>query len=124
MTTERWFELAAEDLVMAEYALSREIFRQACFHAQQAVEKALKGFLAVRRGTHPKSHSLEQLLLLDESNELAAWMTKCTRLDAFYLPTRYADALPDPAGEPGPGEAAEAVRDARMIVADIRGRLG
>lgn len=126
--SERWLELANEDLVMAEYALSRRIFRQTCFHSQQAVEKALKGLLDARLGTHPKSHSLEQLLLYHPRihNELRKWQTQCRSLDLFYIPTRYADALPGllPTGEPVQTDAEAALRDAKAMVAEIREKIG
>lgn len=125
---ERWLELAGEDIEMAEYALSRGIFRQTCFHSQQAVEKALKGLLNARLGTHPKSHSLEQLLLYDSTTrkELGKWRAQCQNLDLFYLPTRYVDALPGllPTGEPTQEDAQGALRDARAIVAEIREKMG
>lgn len=104
---------------MAEYALSRGIFRQTCFHSQQAVEKALKGLLDARLGTHPKSHSLEELLLYNSAihRELQRWRVQCRRLDLFYIPTRYADALPGllPAGEPTQADAQEALQNAKAI---------
>ncbi len=125
---ERWLELANEDIEMAEYALSRSIFRQTCFHAQQAVEKALKGLLDTRLGTHPKSHSLEQMLLYDAGirTELRKWRTPCRNLDRFYIPTRYADALPGllPAGEPTKADAQNALNDAKAIVTEIREKIG
>ena len=109
---------------MAHVALDRGIHRQACFHGQQAVEKVLKAFLLVRRGTYPKSHSLEQLLLFDAGDELAAWRNRCRSLDQFYLPTRYADAVPEgAAAEPTAEEARAAVEAAEGIVADVRQRL-
>ena len=122
----RWLELAGEDIVMAEYALSGGIFRQTCFHAQQAVEKALKGFLVARVGAHAKSHSLEQLLLSDPRvcDELQVWKMRLRRLDQFYLPTRYADAIPLGAGEPTHSEAEDALRDAKAILAEIRTKIG
>ena len=121
----RWLELAAEDIAMAEYALSGGIFRQVCFHAQQAVEKALKGLLVARVGTHTKSHSLEQLLLSEPGvhAELRGWQARLRRLDQFYLPTRYADAVPEGAGEPTREEAEEAVRDAKAVIAEIQARI-
>ena len=125
---ERWLELADEDIEMADYALSRSIFRQTCFHAQQAVEKALKGLLDARLGTHPKSHSLEQMLFYDAGihNELRKWQTPCRNLDRFYIPTRYADALPGllPAGGPTKLDARNALKDAKAIVAEIREKIG
>ncbi len=124
---ERWLELAEEDIEMAEYALSRGIFRQVCFHAQQAGEKALKGILDFRVGTHPKSHVLEQLLLYDPGlhSELKDWQTQCRDLDLFYIPTRYADALPGllPAGEPTREQAEGALHTAREMVRVIREKI-
>lgn len=125
---ERWLELANEDLVMADYALSQGIFRQTCFHSQQAAEKALKALLYTRRGSYPKSHSLEQLLLSDPAThkELREWQGRCRNLDLFYIPTRYADALPGllPSGEPTRADAEEVLRDAKAMVAEIRAKVG
>lgn len=113
---------------MAEYALREGIFRQACLHSQQAAEKALKGLLVARLGTHPKGHSLEQLLVFDESvrKELAGWRDRLRNLDRFYLPTRYPDALPGllPTGEPTRGDAEEALRAARAILSEIKTKIG
>lgn len=121
---ERWLEFADEDLAMAELALERGIYRQACFHAQQAAEKALKAFLEARSGTHPKSHSLEQLLLFDTTNELQQWQEQCRTLDQFYLPTRYADALPEGAAtEPASEDGRAALEAARVLVAEVRRRI-
>lgn len=39
----KWLEFAHEDLVLAEAAFEKQIDNQVCFHAQQGVEKALKG---------------------------------------------------------------------------------
>jgi len=125
---ERWLEFSGEDIQMAELALTEGIFRQTCFHAQQAAEKALKGLLVSRTGAHQKGHSLEAMLLLPgiENVERQAWRARCRNLDRFYIPTRYADALPGllPSGEPTPADAEEALRDAKTIVAEIRGKIG
>ena len=40
---QQWFRFSTEDLSMAGLALDNGIYNQACFHAQQAVEKMLKG---------------------------------------------------------------------------------
>ena len=123
----RWLELAHEDIEMAEFALSQGIFRQVCFHAQQAAEKALKGILDFRIGTHPKSHVLEQLLLFDPDlhSELQDWQARCRDLDLFYIPTRYADAPPGllAAGEPTREQAELALRNARELVAVVREKI-
>ncbi len=125
---DRWLNWAGEDIELAEYALSRGIRRQVCFHSQQAVEKALKGMLDARRGEHPRAHSLEALLLHDPvvRGELARWRNACRFLDAFYTSTRYPDALPGvgPEGEPSQADAERALREARAVLADVRARMG
>jgi HEPN domain-containing protein len=89
-----WLQLADEDLAMARLALAQRIYRQTCFHAQQAAEKALKALLLTRHGTYPRTHSLEDLLVFDTSGELNEWEEACQRLSQFYLTTRYIDAVP------------------------------
>jgi HEPN domain-containing protein len=124
----RWLDWAGEDIELAEYALSRGLRRQACFHSQQAVEKALKGMLDAHRGEHPRVHSLEALLLHDSRvrDELAGWREACRFLDVFYTISRYPDALPGvgPEGEPSQGDAERAVREATAVLADVRTRMG
>ena len=39
---ERWLLTAREDLKAAETLLDAEMYAQACFHSQQAAEKAVK----------------------------------------------------------------------------------
>ncbi|MBI4483042.1 MAG: HEPN domain-containing protein [Acidobacteria bacterium] len=124
---QRWLEFAREDIQMADWALSQDIYRQTCFHSQKAVEKALKGLLVARKGTYPKSHSLEALLLAypDLDSELLPWSDRCRNLDRFYIPTRYPDALPGslPTGEPTQKDAQEALQDAKALVNEIQQKL-
>jgi HEPN domain-containing protein len=122
-----WLTLAAEDLTMAQYAADAGIHRQACFHSQQAVEKALKGLLLAKIGTSPKGHSLEQLLYF--SPEVHEQLKECRArrrdLDQFYLSTRSADAVPDLlAAEPSAEEARTSITDAKNLVSRIRDLIG
>ena len=54
--TERWLAFAREDLRMAELALAENILNQVCFHAQQCVEKAIKGWLEQQGQSPPRTH--------------------------------------------------------------------
>lgn len=122
-----WLEAAGVDLRAAAVLLNEEIFELACFHAQQAVEKALKGLLVERSGTHPKGHSLEQLLSMPEvsEEERGRWRAESRRLDEYYLPTRYPDAMPlGAAAGPAREHADTALADATRIVREIRERIG
>jgi HEPN domain-containing protein len=119
-----WLQLADEDLAMARLALEQGIYRQTCFHAQQAVEKALKALLLARQGTYPKTHSLEDLLAFDSSGELSEWEEPCRRLSQFYLTTRYVDALPGGVmDESSDEDARTSLADAATIVSSVRGRV-
>jgi HEPN domain-containing protein len=53
---------AASDIGAARLVVDGEgPYDTACFHAQQAVEKALKGFLALRKQAIPRTHDLDEL---------------------------------------------------------------
>jgi HEPN domain-containing protein len=61
---EDWLEHAQSDLNLARLAQSRDdiLPEQACFHAQQAAEKALKAVLLYRKIEFPLVHDLEELI--------------------------------------------------------------
>lgn len=58
-----WFDKVETDLRTARIVLSAEppILGDAAFHCQQAIEKALKGFLAAHHRQIQKSHDLDEL---------------------------------------------------------------
>lgn len=45
MNENPWLDCAGEDMQVAEVLYNEGIYRLSSFHAQQAVEKALKGLL-------------------------------------------------------------------------------
>ena len=119
-----WLLLADEDLAVARLAHEQGIYRQTCFHAQQAAEKALKALLLARTGAYPRTHSLEDLLASDTSGELSEWEAPCQRLSQFYLTTRYVDALPGGVmDETSEEDARTSLADAAAIVGSVRGRV-
>lgn len=112
---------AEEDIRMAEagLALSPPILQAACYHAQQAVEKAIKSALMVERIDYPFVHDLEQLLplvpivwgvdgIIDDPKELSTW--------ASY--PRYTTIK-----EPSREFAAQALADARAIHEQISAEM-
>ena len=92
-----------------------------CFHSQQSVEKLLKS--AIPTENRPRSHKLADLLGLIPSSIGLADETKrmIRRLDRFYIPTRYPDALPGSFedGLPTKADASEAIQTARELFAII-----
>ena len=61
--TARWLRYAGEDLITAETLLAQARIppRQACWHAQQAAEKALKAVLIFLQIDFPRTHDLNVL---------------------------------------------------------------
>lgn len=93
---QRWISQAREDMRAAEALAELEIHHAACFHAQQAAEKALKGGLLCLNREPVRTHSVVVLCgLLEELRpELSELRPEIGFLDQFYGPTRYPDALP------------------------------
>ncbi len=119
-----WFRFAEEDLKSAKILLKEEIYNKVCFHSQQCAENSLKAFLVSRRKKPPKTHSLIELLRLVAANHrgFQHFEAPCRRLDQFYLPTRYADALVGtlPEGLPMEKHAREAIEAAESLLLAVR----
>jgi HEPN domain-containing protein len=116
-TAKLWLGFAREDLRMAELALKEGIFNQACFHAQQCVEKGLKALIEFRGRVAPRTHSIADLLAaLAERDRRFVPGRELLRLDRFYIPTRYPDAWPGslPEGLPRQADAEHALSIARQ----------
>ena len=60
----QWFEIATDDLEVADSCLKNHLppkLAIACYHAQQAAEKSLKGFLTYCDIEPPHVHNLSEL---------------------------------------------------------------
>jgi HEPN domain-containing protein len=87
----------------------------ACFHAQQAVEKAIKAVLIARQVDYPKIHDLPRLLLptgddIPLAPEDAAWLT------VFATTHRYDFADPTPGSEPDWEDVERAIASADSVL--------
>ena len=111
-----WLIRAERDLLAAAGALQGAIVlsEMAAYHAQQAMEKALKAFLTAHNQPFPKTHDLERLVHWCE-NVLPAF-------SQFVAPAQtlnpYASQFRYPGGplEPSRKEAEEALRMAGDVV--------
>lgn len=73
-----WFRKGDSDLADARRTTASEgPYDTACFHAQQAVEKYLKGVLAWRGLEIPRTHDLEELQRLCIQLEPWAELASC-----------------------------------------------
>jgi len=88
-----WYEAALMDFRSARRALEAGDFPDACFHAQQMAEKALKAFLRANN-IIPWGHNIEALLLKAsqlglEVDDLLSRADDVRRLSEQYMAPRY-----------------------------------
>jgi len=120
---EQWIIKADNDLKTAEYGLTADkpITDTICFHCQQAVEKYLKMYLAMKGNDPFITHNISLLV------------TKCiiydpmfSELQSFAFLTSYAVSLryPDDFYIPEVEEAEEALNAARHVREFILAKMG
>lgn len=122
---EDWFWFAKEDLRFAKAGLNDDFYPHVCFLAQQAVEKAMKGFLVAKGKDYPKSHDLIKLRRLMGVDWLDSHLQAVKALSEVYIPLRYPDAMAGtlPEGLPDKKDAKEFYQWAEEIVALIESHL-
>ena len=115
-----WLDKATEDLAVARLVLAEGHTAHACFLSQQYSEKALKACLLSKTNAYPRTHSLTDLLKRCEPFEadFARFQAECLRMDEFYIPTRYPDAIPGmlPSGAPSEMQAQNTITAAADIL--------
>ena len=109
-----WLRYARGDLALAQVSLPEDSFYELlCFHAQQAVEKALKAVLIINNISYPKTHNIRTLLdLLPKEIVLPTDVDAATSLTDYAVSGRY----PDEVEEVNEEEYQEAVRLAQAVV--------
>ena len=119
---ERCWATAKEDSSAAEALFRADLFAPACFHAQQAAEKAMKAMWHLA-DADPWGHSVKRLVTefprKGEIEDLEGLSEKAGLLDQFYVPTRYPNGLPDltPGQVYGEMDAQRAMDTAKKFVA-------
>lgn len=117
----RWLAQSKADLRAAKVSRDNACNEWACFQAQQAAEKAVKG-LWYHVGADPWGHSLIKLIQAfpDEGLrvQLLTFLPIGAQLDKFYIPTRYPNGLPEviPADAYTSAEASAAIAGAEAII--------
>jgi len=121
--TQSWFKKAQDDLRAGSVDMEAEppLIEDALFHCQQAVEKAMKGFLTWHDQPFRKTHSLTELGVvcskLDSSLENT--LRKTTGLSEYATVYRY----PGEAVPPSEKEAAGARELAEEVLSQLLARL-
>jgi len=127
-TAERWLKQAEHDLVAGERDCGAADYSEACYHAEQAAQKGLKGFLFARGERSVPIHSVQKLLAEcgAREGEFLAETDIARIMDQYYIPTRYPDAIAEPAlpyESYTKEQARQALDGARRLLALAR-RLG
>jgi HEPN domain-containing protein len=115
---ETWLAYAGEDLAAAKLLVASDDLpgRLACFHAQQAVEKALKAALVARRVEFPYTHDLEVLSALqDDAVRLLLDDLDLAPLRTFAVQSRYPADAPEATAREAEAMIAVAARALRII---------
>jgi len=88
--TRKWLQKANNDLISAKHLFEDLHPKQidiSCYHAQQAAEKALKGFLYCKGSETPKSK------MFGDRYFISAIMDACIMLTPYGIITRYPNDL-------------------------------
>ena len=120
--TSAWIHEAEDELAMGKLLLEHDMFRGACLHAQQAVEKGLKALLIERAEAVARTHDL-----VDLTRRVAAlgWVVPLDTDAIVFLNSVYRGRYPTdegllPHGDPTSDEASTAVSGADRLVAFLR----
>lgn len=112
---EAWLKISAEDLLSAEVLFERGLFRMACYHAQQSVEKILKALLTHHEVDFPRTHNT---LDLNNAIKKLGYSALIADEDAVFLNSIYRARYPSeagllPLGEPLEKDAEQSLKIAR-----------
>ncbi|MCC7352115.1 MAG: HEPN domain-containing protein [Anaerolineae bacterium] len=125
---DRWFRQAVHDLDAARHTARGGFYFAACFHAQQAAEKALKACRYAQGEQIVLGHSVFRLAEACGTKDprFANLAHECGRLDTFYIPTRYPNGLPEsiPAEVYTAADADLALQLAQRVIDLVRKVLG
>ena len=120
----RWFKQSERDLGAAISLRDSEYYETACFHAQQASEKALKGLLYAKGYRSIITHSTRELYkqVKKQIPEFKNHERASINLDKHYIPPRYPDAFPS--GSPYEyytiEDADQCISYAELILTEVR----
>ena len=119
--TRAWLDRARRDLRAAKLLIAGDSSAEALFHCQQAVEKALKAFLAFHQKPFRRTHDLSDLsqdcLSIDDS--LQPVIAEAESLTQYAWRFRY----PGAPYEPEADEAHREMQKAAAVVDEIERRL-
>lgn len=96
---ERWLREAENTLQQARHSLTHADYNLVCFLAEQASQKALKAVVYSDGARFITIHSIAELLKTAgcTHSSFLILLDQGSKLDQYYLSSRYPDAVPEPA---------------------------
>lgn len=96
----KWLRFALDDLKIARAigTMGSSYWRGSAYHSQQAVEKALKGYLTFHKVRFTKTHDILVLVSAVKTVDvsLAKKLSRAEKLTKFAIEYRYPDAAERP----------------------------
>jgi HEPN domain-containing protein len=98
-TAKRWLAQAEHSLTVSNLMFENDLWSEVCFNAEQTAILTFKAFLFSRGRRFVYIHSISELAseCAKEDTDFARFQEEGKVLDGYYIPTRYPDALPEPA---------------------------
>ena len=96
---DRWLRQTGHDLVIAQTHFQSGCYSDCCFMSEQTAQKAMKAFLFAQGERVVVEHSIAGMMkrALGYDATFRSFLEKASVLDQYYIPTRYPDALAEPA---------------------------
>jgi HEPN domain-containing protein len=123
---QEWLKQSEEELDTAAYLLEGGYFKGACYHAQQAIEKAAKTLLFSKGWDLEKTHSMERLAAIakDYKVKLNINDEEMVFIDNIYRGRYPIETGLLPLGQPSDQDAERAVQIARRMIKQAKAGLG
>ena len=123
---EAWLTLSAEDLQAAEVLFGQKVYRMACYHAQQSVEKIFKALLTNHEIDFPRTHNI---LDLHNAVKKLGYQPIISDEDAIFLNSIYRARYPSqagllPFGEPLDRDAVQSLQIAKKVTGWVKTIIG
>ncbi len=117
----QWMKQAEEELNVSLYLLQGKFYKGSCYHAQQAIEKAIKALLLNKGWDLEKIHNVNRLMALcnDYTIHISLSDDDIVFIDSIYKGRYPADIGLLPLGEPDEHDAARATTIATQIVNEM-----
>lgn len=87
-----WLYYAAIDLRVAQKLTDdKHCYNTIAFHCQQAIEKAMKGYLLWKRNRFYDGHNLPFLCkqCMHDNQSFSKWLPNCVQITRYYIEARY-----------------------------------